>query len=186
MKKVILVDGNNLLFRSYYATAYTGNIMKNKEGFPTNALYGFVNMINKIINEEEPKYMMVAFDIGKSNIVGKPISELLIERGSNVVICDSKTNNLSEYTRCADIIIIAIGKAKFLTKDMIKENSIIIDVGINRVDNKVCGDVDFDNVYDKVSMITSVPGGIGPMTISSLALNLYKAYELNKKEDEDR
>ena len=66
MKKVILVDGNNLLFRSYYATAYTGNIMKNKEGFPTNALYGFVNMINKIINEEEPKYIMVAFDIGKT------------------------------------------------------------------------------------------------------------------------
>ena len=123
--------------------------------------------------------------IGKSNIVGKPISKLLIERGSNVIICDSKTNNLCEYTRNADIIIIAIGKAKFLTKDLIKDNSIIIDVGINRVDGKLCGDVDFDDVIDKVSMITPVPGGIGPMTISALAVNLYKAYELNKKEDEE-
>lgn len=144
---------------------------------------GILNLIDYYKIDVVNKNIVV---IGKSNLVGKPISKLLIERGSNVIICDSKTNNLSEYTRCADIIIIAIGKAKFLTKDMIKENSIIIDVGINRVDNKLYGDVDFDDVKDKVSMITPVPGGIGPMTISALALNLYKAYELNKKEDEDR
>lgn len=142
---------------------------------------GILNLIDYYKIDVVNKNIVV---IGKSNIVGKPISNLLLERGSNVTICDSKTNNLSDYTRDADILIIAIGKANFLTKDMIKDNSIIIDVGINRIDNKLCGDVDFDNVLNKVLMITPVPGGIGPMTISSLALNLYKAYELNKKEDE--
>ena len=165
------------------------NVNRDIDGLKNNSVFipctplGILNLIDYYKIDVVNKNVVV---IGKSNIVGKPISELLIERGSNVIICDSKTNNLSEYTRCADIIIIAIGKAKFLTKDMIKDNSIIIDVGINRVDNKLCGDVDFDGVVDKVSMITPVPGGIGPMTISSLALNLYKAYELNKKEDEDR
>ena len=156
--------------------------LKNNSYFIPCTPLGILNLIDYYKIDVVNKNIVV---IGKSNIVGKPISELLIERGSNVVICDSKTNNLSEYTRCADIIIIAIGKANFLTKDMIKDNSIIIDVGINRVDGKLCGDVDFDDVKDKVSMITPVPGGIGPMTISALALNLYKAYELNKKEDEN-
>lgn len=155
--------------------------LKNNSYFIPCTPLGILNLIDYYKIDVVNKNIVV---IGKSNLVGKPISKLLIERGSNVIICDSKTNNLSEYTRCADIIIIAIGKAKFLTKDMIKDNSIIIDVGINRVDNKLCGDVDFDDVIDKVSMITPVPGGIGPMTISSLALNLYKAYELTKKEDE--
>lgn len=165
------------------------NISVNKDidGLRNNSVYipctplGILNLIDYYKIDIVNKNIVV---IGKSNIVGKPISELLIERGSNVVICDSKTNNLCDYTICADIIIIAIGKAKFLTKDMIKDNSIIIDVGINRVDNKLYGDVDFDEIYDKVSMITPVPGGIGPMTISALAVNLYKAYELTKKEDE--
>ena len=165
------------------------SVNKDIDGLRNNSVFipctplGILNLIDYYKIDVINKNIIV---IGKSILVGKPISKLLIERGSNVIICDSKTNNLSEYTRCADIIIIAIGKAKFLTKDMIKDNSIIIDVGINRVDNKLCGDVDFDGVVDKVSMITPVPGGIGPMTISSLALNLYKAYKLNMKEDEDR
>ena len=160
------------------------NVNKDIDGLRNNSVFipctplGILYFIDYYKIDVVNKNIVV---IGKSNLVGKPISELLIERGSNVIICDSKTNKLSEYTKNSDIIIIAIGKANFLTKDMIKDNSIIIDVGINRVDNKVCGDVDFDDVKDKVSMITPVPGGIGPMTISSLALNLYKAYELNKK-----
>lgn len=156
--------------------------LKNNSYFIPCTPLGILNLIDYYKIDVANKNIVV---IGKSNIVGKPISELLIERGSNVITCDSKTNNLSDYTRNADIIIIAIGKANFLTKDMIKDNSIIIDVGINRVDGKLCGDVDFDNIINKVSMITPVPGGIGPMTISALALNLYKAYELNKKEDEN-
>lgn len=165
------------------------NSIKDIDGLKNNSYFipctplGILNLIDYYKIDVVNKNIVV---IGKSDIVGKPIAKLLIERKGNVIICDSKTNNLSDYTKNADMIIIAIGKAKFLTKDMIKDNCIIIDVGINRVDNKLYGDVDYDDVLDKVSMITPVPGGIGPMTISALALNLYKVYELNKKEDENR
>jgi len=116
--------------------------------------------------------------VGRSNIVGKPMSLLLLERNGTVTVTHSRTRNLSEVTRSADILVVAIGKPKFITKDMVKEGSIVIDVGINRQENgKLCGDVDFESVFDKVSYITPVPGGVGPMTITTLLKNTLKAAE---------
>ncbi len=115
--------------------------------------------------------------LGRSNIVGKPISLLLLERNATVTICHSKTQNLSEITKSADILIAAIGKPNFVTKDMVKDGAIVIDVGINRVDNKLIGDVDYQSVSEKVSLITPVPGGVGPMTIAMLMANTLQSFK---------
>lgn len=110
--------------------------------------------------------------IGRSNIVGKPMASLLLERSATVTICHSRTKNLSEITSKADLIVAAVGRAKFVTVDMVKEGAIVVDVGINRnEDGKLCGDVDFENVKDKCEFITPVPGGCGPMTIAVLMKN---------------
>ena len=110
--------------------------------------------------------------IGRSNIVGKPMASLLLERSATVTICHSRTRNLSEITSKADLIVAAVGRAKFVTADMVKEGAIVVDVGINRnEDGKLCGDVDFENVKDKCEFITPVPGGCGPMTIAVLMKN---------------
>ncbi|MCD6435556.1 MAG: bifunctional methylenetetrahydrofolate dehydrogenase/methenyltetrahydrofolate cyclohydrolase FolD [Clostridiales bacterium] len=109
--------------------------------------------------------------IGRSNIVGKPMAALLLERDATVTVCHSKTKNLSEISNTADIIVAAVGRPNFVKADMVKEGAIIIDVGINRVDGKLVGDVDFDSVKEKASLITPVPGGVGPMTIAMLMYN---------------
>ncbi|MBR2079345.1 MAG: bifunctional methylenetetrahydrofolate dehydrogenase/methenyltetrahydrofolate cyclohydrolase FolD [Clostridia bacterium] len=110
--------------------------------------------------------------IGRSNIVGKPMASLLLERSATVTICHSRTKNLSEITSKADLIVAAVGRAKFVTADMVKEGAIVVDVGINRnEDGKLCGDVDFENVKEKCEFITPVPGGCGPMTIAVLMKN---------------
>lgn len=110
--------------------------------------------------------------IGRSNIVGKPMASLLLERSATVTICHSRTKNLPEITSKADVIVAAVGRAKFVTADMVKEGAIVVDVGINRnEDGKLCGDVDFENVKDKCEFITPVPGGCGPMTIAVLMKN---------------
>lgn len=109
--------------------------------------------------------------IGRSNTVGKPMAMLLLNENCTVTVCHSKTQNMAEITRQADILVVAIGKPKFVTEDMVKQGAIVIDVGINRVDGKVVGDVDFENVSKKASFITPVPGGVGPMTISMLLYN---------------
>lgn len=117
--------------------------------------------------------------IGRSNIVGKPLSMMLINESATVTIAHSKTENLKELSQNADIIIVAIGRANFLKSDMIKEGVIIIDVGINRLeDGNVCGDADFVDCEKKASLITPVPGGVGPMTIAMLMKNCLKAYEI--------
>lgn len=113
--------------------------------------------------------------IGRSNIVGKPISLLLLKENATVTICHSRTKDLAEITRQADILVVAIGKPRFVTEDMVKEGAVVIDVGINRVDGALCGDVDFENVAEKCSFITPVPGGVGPMTVTSLMYNTIKA-----------
>jgi methylenetetrahydrofolate dehydrogenase (NADP+) / methenyltetrahydrofolate cyclohydrolase len=115
--------------------------------------------------------------LGRSNIVGKPISLLLLERNATVTVCHSKTQNLSVITKSADILIAAIGKPNFVTEDMVKDNAIVIDVGINRVDNKLIGDVDYQSVFKKVSLITPVPGGVGPMTIAMLMSNTLQSFK---------
>jgi methylenetetrahydrofolate dehydrogenase (NADP+)/methenyltetrahydrofolate cyclohydrolase len=114
--------------------------------------------------------------IGRSNIVGKPMALLLLERNGTVTVCHSKTKNLKEVTKAADIIIVAIGKPRFLTADMVKADAVIVDVGINRGDDgKLVGDVDFEAVSEVASYITPVPGGVGPMTITMLLENTLTA-----------
>ena len=114
--------------------------------------------------------------LGRSNIVGKPMAHLLLERNGTVTVCHSKTKKLTEITKVADIIVVAIGRPKFLTSEMIKEGAVVIDVGINRDENgKLVGDVDFDMVANVASYITPVPGGVGPMTITMLLENTLTA-----------
>lgn len=113
--------------------------------------------------------------IGRSNIVGKPMNMLLLHKNGTVTICHSKTKNLTEICKNADILVAAVGRPNFVTADMIKEGAVVIDVGINRVDGKLCGDVDFENVKDKTFAITPVPGGVGPMTIAMLMQNTLTA-----------
>lgn len=116
--------------------------------------------------------------IGRSNLVGKPLAQLLLDANCTVTICHSKTQNLAEITSRADIVCVAIGKAKFLTADMVKDGAVVIDVGMDRDENgKLCGDVDFDSVAPKCSYITPVPGGVGPMTVTMLLANTLKAYK---------
>ena len=110
--------------------------------------------------------------VGSSRIVGRPMAALLLNRGATVTICNNKTKNLKEITSRADILIVAIGQAKFITSDFIKEGAIVIDVGINRIDKSLYGDVDFASVSKKASLITPVPGGVGPMTIIMLLSNV--------------
>jgi len=114
--------------------------------------------------------------IGRSDTVGKPMAMLLLNESATVTICHSKTKNLAEICRNADILVAAIGRPKFVTRDMVKEGAVVVDIGINRgADGKICGDVDFENVADKTSYITPVPGGVGPMTITMLMYNTCEA-----------
>ena len=116
--------------------------------------------------------------VGRSNIVGMPLAKMLLDRNATVTICHSRTKSLKDITKEADILIACLGKAKFITSDMVKDGATVIDVGVNRdkITNKLCGDVDFDNVSLKTSYITKVPGGVGPMTICCLLENTYIAY----------
>ena len=120
---------------------------------------------------------MEAVVIGRSNIVGKPMAMLLLRENCTVTMCHSRTKNLAEHTRRADILVAAVGKAGFVTADMVKPGAIVIDVGINRVDGKVKGDVDFDTVREVAGWITPVPGGVGKMTITMLLANTVEAAE---------
>ena len=116
--------------------------------------------------------------VGRSNIVGKPLSLLMINAGATVTVCNSKTKNLKAITKESDVIITAIGQAKYFTKDYFSnKKQIVIDVGINRVNGKICGDVDFDNVKEKVKFISPVPGGVGVLTVVNLMNNIIKSYE---------
>lgn len=122
--------------------------------------------------------------IGRSNMVGKPVSALLLHENATVTMCHSKTQNIKEVCANADILVAAIGRAKFVTSDMVKEGAVVVDVGINRVDGKLYGDVDFENVKDKASFITPVPGGVGPMTVTMLMFNTVLAAYRSKGEDD--
>lgn len=133
------------------------------------------------------KYYNISVDgkkcvvVGRSNIVGKPMAMLLLKENGTVQICHSKTENLAEETRRADILVAAVGKASFITADMVKDGAVVIDVGMNRnAEGKLCGDVAFDEVEKKASFITPVPGGVGPMTVTMLLENTVKAAEIYK------
>ena len=117
--------------------------------------------------------------VGRSILVGKPMMNLLINANATVTLCHSRTKNIEKITKKADVLIVAIGKKHFITRDMVKRGSVIIDVGINRVEDKLYGDVFYDDVYDKVKKITPVPGGVGPMTVVMLMSNVLEAYKNN-------
>lgn len=120
--------------------------------------------------------------VGRSNLVGRPMAEVMINKDATVTLCHSKTKDLTSITRGADILIVAVGKSKFIKSEMVKEGAVVVDVGINRAeDGSLCGDVDFDNVSSKCSYITPVPGGVGQMTVLELGYNTYKAYLLRHK-----
>ena len=122
--------------------------------------------------------------IGRSNIVGKPMAQLLLQKDATVTICHSRTKDLSYFTKSADILVVAIGKPKFITGDMVKEGAVVVDVGTNRVDGVMCGDVDFESVAPIASYISPVPGGVGPLTIASLLENTFEACKnITKKGD---
>ena len=120
--------------------------------------------------------------IGRSNIVGKPMAQLLLNKHATVTICHSRTTNLQEVARQADILVVAIGKANFVTKDMVKPGATVIDVGINRIDDKLYGDVDFEQVKDVAGYISPVPGGVGPMTITTLLEHTVKAFKIQNEQ----
>ena len=115
--------------------------------------------------------------VGRSNLVGKPLIQLLLARDATVSICHSKSVDIKSYTKMADVLIVAAGHPNLITKDMVKEGAVVIDVGINKENDSLVGDVSFDEVSKKASLITPVPGGVGPMTIASLLKNVVKAYK---------
>lgn len=139
-----------------------------------------VTLLERYNIELEGKNVVV---IGRSNIVGKPVAQLLLNKNSTVTICHSRTNNLKDICKKADIIIVAIGKAKFINKEFVNENSIIIDVGTSSLNGKITGDVDFDDVINEVNMITPVPGGVGALTTTLLIKNSCEALKYNENEN---
>ncbi|HAW50534.1 TPA: bifunctional methylenetetrahydrofolate dehydrogenase/methenyltetrahydrofolate cyclohydrolase FolD [bacterium] len=154
------------------------NMKKNKLFLPATP-YGIMEMlIRKNIKLEGANAVV----LGRSNIVGKPIAMLLLSANATVTICHSKTQDLANICKNGDILIAAIGKPKFVKQDMVKEGVVVIDVGINRVDDKIVGDVDFDEVSKKASLITPVPGGVGPMTITMLMVNTVVSAERHLNE----
>ena len=146
-----------------------GKLSIGQAGFVSCTPAGIIQLLKRYNIEIEGKNCVI---IGRSNIVGKPMAMLLLRENATVTVCHSKTKNLKEITKQADILVAAIGKTNYIGKDHIKEGSVIIDVGMNRDDNnKLCGDVDFEAVKDYVKAITPVPGGVGPMTIAMLLYN---------------
>lgn len=155
-----------------------GNLMLGNRCFVPCTPLGIAKMLRYYGVNPTGKNCVV---VGRSNIVGKPMALLMLQNNATVTICHSKTENLKDICKQADILICAIGKPKFFTKDYIKKGAVVVDVGIHRMDNgKLCGDVDFDDVYDKVSKITPVPGGVGAMTVASLMSNCVEAAMMKK------
>ncbi|MEE3499098.1 MAG: bifunctional methylenetetrahydrofolate dehydrogenase/methenyltetrahydrofolate cyclohydrolase FolD [Ruminococcus bromii] len=153
-----------------------GKIMLGEYDFLPCTPAGVMEMLHSYNIEVSGKNCVV---IGRSNIVGKPMAMLLLHENGTVTICHSRTKNLAEVTKQADILVAAVGRPKFVTADMVKDGAVVIDVGMDRDENgKLCGDVDFENVKDKCSYITPVPGGVGPMTIATLMKNTLKAAKI--------
>ncbi|WP_458412547.1 bifunctional methylenetetrahydrofolate dehydrogenase/methenyltetrahydrofolate cyclohydrolase FolD [Schinkia sp. CFF1] len=146
-----------------------GRMMTGQRAFVSCTPFGILKMVQLQGIEIEGKHVVV---VGRSNIVGKPVGQLFLNENATVTYCHSRTNNLKEITRLADILIVAVGKANFIGKDHIKEGAVVIDVGVNRLDTgKLCGDVIFDEAKEVASYITPVPGGVGPLTITMLLYN---------------
>ncbi|PFJ05525.1 bifunctional methylenetetrahydrofolate dehydrogenase/methenyltetrahydrofolate cyclohydrolase FolD [Bacillus cereus] len=146
-----------------------GRMMTGQDTFLPCTPHGIVELVKETNLDVSGKHVVV---IGRSNIVGKPVGQLFLNENATVTYCHSKTKNIKELSKLADILIVAVGRAKMVTADYIKEGAVVIDVGVNRLETgKLCGDVDFDNVLDVAGYITPVPKGVGPMTITMLLHN---------------
>lgn len=164
------VDGFGLLNK--------GALFVGEDAFVPATPFGIMKLLEKYQIPIMGKHVVV---VGRSNIVGKPIAMMMLKQNATVTIVHSKTPEIDKFTQTADILVVAIGKPKYITKEMVKEHATIIDVGINRVQDYICGDVDFENMKDYVDYITPVPGGVGPLTIASLLKNTVKAYKQQKE-----
>ncbi len=150
-----------------------GKLCLGQDSFVSCTPFGIIKLLEEYGINIEGKEAVV---VGRSNIVGKPMMQCLLNKNATVTICHSKTIKLERATKKADILVVAVGKPKFITSEMVKEGAIVVDVGINRgEDGKICGDVDFEEVSKIASYITPVPGGVGPMTIAMLMHNIVKA-----------
>lgn len=155
-----------------------GKLCTGEKGFVSCTPAGIIQLLKRSNIDITGKECVI---VGRSNIVGKPMMMLMLRENATVTVTHSKTKDIAEVCKRADILIVAIGKAKFVTKDFVKDGAVVIDVGINRnaETGKLCGDVDFDEVSQIASYITPVPGGVGPMTIAMLMYNCFEAYEMH-------
>ncbi len=149
-----------------------GKLYAGKDGLYPCTPYGVIHMLEYSGIEIEGKHAVV---IGRSNVVGKPVAMLLLQRNATVTLCHSRTKDLSKHTKEADILIAAAGRPHMVTRDMVKEGAVVIDVGIHEVDGAITGDVDYDSVKDVAGFLTPVPGGVGTTTIATLSWNTIKA-----------
>ena len=156
-----------------FTPSSVGKLAIGEDTFISCTPFGVIKMLEEYNIDVEGKEVVI---LGRSNIVGKPLIQCCLSKNATVTVCHSKTKNIEQHTKRADILIAAIGKAKFVKQDMVKKGAVVIDVGINRTeDGKLVGDVDFENVEKVASYITPVPGGVGPMTIAMLMNNVIKA-----------
>ena len=163
-----------------FTPSSVGKLCIGEDTFVSCTPYGVTKMFEEYNIDLTGKDVVI---LGRSNIVGKPLIQCCLQKNATVTVCHSKTKNLAEHTKRADVVISAIGQSKFVKADMVKDGVIVIDVGINRgEDGKITGDVDFENVEKKASYITPVPGGVGPMTIAMLMNNVIKATKEQNKE----
>lgn len=155
-----------------------GKLFHNKDALFSCTPYGVMEILKRYNISIEGRHAVI---VGRSNLVGKPMSVMLTNAGATVTLCHSKTKDLMMHTKMADILIVCVGKPKMITSEMVSEGTIVIDVGINRLADGLCGDVDYENVANKCSYITPVPGGVGPMTVAMLGQNVLKAYQMQKE-----
>lgn len=154
-----------------------GKLFKGKKAIEPATAKGIITLLKNNNVDIAGKNAVV---VGRSILVGKPVAMLLMKENATVTMCHSKTTNLKDITKRADILVVATGKPKMITEDMVKRDVVVVDVGINRVDGKLCGDVDFENVQNVASFITPVPKGVGPMTIATLLQNVISCYKLQR------
>lgn len=151
-----------------------GRLVNDNEGLIPCTPFGIMQLLNYYNIDVASKNVVI---VGRSNLVGKPLYNLLLNKNATVTICHSLTNNLSDFTSKADILVVAAGHKHLITSDMVKDGVVVIDVGINRIDGIIYGDVDFNGIASKASFITPVPGGVGPMTVTMLLYNVVKSYK---------
>ena len=157
-----------------------GNLFAGKDGIVPCTALGVMEIIKSTgVSASSLNVVLV----GRSKLVGLPLVSLLLKENATVTVCHSRTRNLSSITKNADILIVAVGKKWLIDSSYVKDGAIVVDVGINRVDGKLYGDCNFSDILDKVSYITPVPGGVGPLTVIMLINNVIKAYELQKEEN---